>query len=73
MKKEKTNLSKILSNDEFFKKIEKLYQNYGMDTSNMDEDELLRLKDLYQKRGRSIDADIAASEKYKDRFIDDLV
>lgn len=59
--------------DDFLKKIERLYQNYGMDTSSMDEEEFIRLKSLYQKRGQDIDQDLASSEKYKDRFADDLV
>ncbi len=57
--------------DEFFKKLEKLYQNYGIDTSNMDEEEWERLKQQY--RGKNLDADLKESEKYKDQFLDDIV
>lgn len=59
--------------DEFIKKIEKLYQNYGIDTSNMDEDEFERLRASYQVHGKNIDNDLEKSEKYKNQFEDDIV
>lgn len=59
--------------DEFIRKIERLYQNYGIDTSNMDEDEFERLRSSYQARGKNIDHDLEKSEKYKNQFEDDIV
>lgn len=59
--------------DDFIKKIEKLYQNYGIDTSNMDEDEFERLRSSYQSRGKNIDLDLEKSEKYKNQFENDIV
>lgn len=61
------------SKDDFIKKIEKLYQNYGIDTSNMDEDEFERLRSSYKTPGKNIDVDLENSEKYKNQFEDDIV
>lgn len=59
--------------DAITKKIEKLYQNYGIDVSEMDDEEFERLRSSYRNRGKDIDKDLESSEKFKDRFIDDIV
>lgn len=56
----------------YLRKIEQLYQNYGIDTSNMDEEEFTRLINMY-KNGRDLDADLRESEKHKDKFSEDLI
>lgn len=59
--------------DALTKKIEKLYHNYGIDTSNMSEEELGRLKARYSRPDEDINKDLRASEKFKDRFANDIV
>lgn len=59
--------------DKLIEKIKELYQNYGIDTSDMDDDELARLKDLYKKKGKDIDLDLENSKKFRERFADDIV
>ena len=59
--------------DSFYKKIEKMYHNYGIDTSNMSEEEFERIKVQYLSSGKSIEQDIKNSEKFKEQFADDIV
>lgn len=59
--------------DSLTRKIEKLYRNYGISTENIADDELERLKDMYKRKGQSIDKDLKESEKYKERFEDDTI
>jgi hypothetical protein len=59
--------------DALVRKIETMYRNYGLDTSNMSEDEFDRIKRSYQETGKSIDVDIKASEKFKKRFSEDIM
>ena len=60
-------------NEAFVKKLEQMYQNYGIDTSNMSDDEFERLRKMYRRKGRDIDKDLKDSEKFKDRFENDIV
>jgi len=62
-----------IDRDNLSKKIEKMYRNYGIDTSDMTEDEFSRMKKLYLDGGKSIDKDLKDSEQYKERFADDIV
>jgi len=55
------------------KKIESMYQNYGIDTSNMSDEEFDRICDLYRRQKEDIDADLKKSEEFKERFEDDIV
>lgn len=64
---------KTKDKDAFLKKLEKMYHNYGIDTSNMAEDEFDRLRELYSQKGKSIDDDLLASEKYIERFEGDIL
>jgi hypothetical protein len=57
----------------FCKKLEELYHNYGIDTSNMDEEEFQSIYDLYNTTGRDIDQDLRESEKHKDKFAEDII
>ena len=59
--------------DPLIKKIERLYHNYGLDTTNMADEEFERILKLYKKKGKDIDGDLRASEQYKDRFANDIV
>jgi len=59
--------------DALRKKLEKIYKNYGLDTSNMTDDEFERMKEFYGQNGKDIDEDLKESEKYKDRFVDNIV
>jgi hypothetical protein len=59
--------------DPVIKKLIKMYGNYGMDISNMSEDEFERLKNLYLHPSKNLDSDLKESEKHKDRFVDDIM
>jgi hypothetical protein len=58
---------------EFSKKLERLYENYGIDTSSMEDDEFERLGKAYISSGKNIDDDLKESEKYRGKFSDDIV
>lgn len=55
------------------RKVERMYQNFGIDTSNMSEEELQAIVDKYIRLKKDLDADLAQSEKHKDKFEDDLI
>jgi hypothetical protein len=55
------------------KKIVKMYENYGIDISDMAEEEFERIKNLYTETGADLDADLKKSAKYKDIFADDIM
>jgi hypothetical protein len=59
--------------DSLKKKLEKIYKNYGLDTSNMSDDEFERMREFYCQNGKDIDEDLKESERHKDRFVDDIV
>jgi hypothetical protein len=60
--------------DPVIRKITKMYENYGMDISNMSEEEFERIKQLYRNTNKAdLDADLKKSEKFKDRFADDIM
>jgi hypothetical protein len=53
------------------KKIRKIYENYGIDTSDMSEEELDRIYHQYKKTNRSIENDVRESERYSAVFDED--
>lgn len=55
------------------KKIKKMYQNYGLNTSNMSEDELDRLYQSYKKPGKNLEKDLKESEKFLTVFEEDII
>ena len=55
------------------KKIVELYNNYGIDVSEMAEDELERIIQAYKLEKRSIDDDIKDSKQYIEKFEDDIL
>ena len=59
--------------DPLSKKIEKMYHNYGIDTSDMSDEEFQRMKDQYLAKKQNLDHDLRESEKFKERFADDIV
>jgi hypothetical protein len=59
--------------ESIFKKIEKMYENYGMDISNMSEEEFDRLIEMYSGPNHDIDVDLKKSEKFKNVFSDDVI
>ena len=58
---------------EFCKKIEELYHNYGIDTSNMTDEEFEDIERAYSQMGKDLDADLLESEKHRDKFADDII
>lgn len=59
--------------DILIKKIIKMYKNYGLDVSNMSDEELSRIKKAYIDGDLSIDKDLRSSEKYSGKFIDNIL
>lgn len=55
------------------RKILKLYENYGLDISDMDEDELNRLVELYKSGVSNIDKDLKKSSKHAGKFENDIL
>ena len=66
-------MSKNTKRETIFKKIEKMYENYGMDITNMSEEEFERLIETYLNQHHNIDEDLKKSEKYKNVFSDDII
>ena len=50
-----------------------MYKNYGIDISNMAEEEFERMKELYVHRGEDIDFHLKESEKYSGKFVEDIL
>ena len=59
--------------DPVVKKIIKMYENYGIDVSNISEEEFDRIKNLYKSTKKDINSDLKNSEKFKGRFDDDII
>lgn len=57
------------------KKIIKIYQNYGIDISDMSDEEFERIKKSYTnpKSELDLDSDLEKSEKYIERFREDII
>lgn len=63
----------LLENDPIVKKIIKIYENYGMDISNMSEEEFERLRSKYVGNKAQLNQDVKNSEKYRGKFTDDVL
>lgn len=59
--------------DLIIKKIKKMYENYGISTMDMLEDEFERLKWEYLAEGKNINKDLKESKKFKDQFKDSVI
>jgi hypothetical protein len=60
--------------DAIIKKIKQLYSNYGIDISDMSDDEFSRIKDQYlEKKVGALDDDLKASEKYIPDFAEKII
>lgn len=59
--------------DALTKKIIKMYKNYGLDVSNMSDEEVSRIREKYDKMGTNIDEDLKKSEKYSGNFSDHIL
>lgn len=58
--------------DTLIKKILRMYKNYGLDISDMSEEEFIRVRREYEKKC-SIDKDLKESEKFADKFTEDII
>lgn len=65
--------NKVQKKDILSRKIEKIYHNYGIDTSDMTEEEFDRIKVEYLFGKSNIDKDLKESEKFKNIFKEDIV
>jgi len=59
--------------DPFLKKLIRLYKNYGLDISNMSEEEVERIRDRYDRTESSLDIDLKKSEKYSNKYAEDII
>jgi hypothetical protein len=50
--------------DHIVEKIKEMYANYGINISNMSEEEFLRLKEQYNSKPGSLERDLKASAKH---------
>ena len=64
---------KRLSYGKLIERIKIIYDNYGIDISTMDEDELKRIAETYSLNIDKLEQDIAESEKHKDKFLEDII
>ncbi len=55
------------------RKIKKIYQNYGINTDDMSDDEFERLYQAYQDKKSDIENDIKKSEEHSSKFNDDEI
>lgn len=55
------------------KKIKKMYENYGINTGDMSEDELDRLYQQYLSSDKNLDNDLKESEKFSNIFDEDII
>lgn len=51
--------------------IDKLYSNYGIDITDMNEEEYLRIINSYENDSKKLAKDVRESEKFKDQFSDE--
>lgn len=70
---EKNTKERTIRSDSIVKKIEKLYQNYGIDITDMSDDEFERLKASYEQKSRNIDKDLKDSEQHNGKFENDIL
>ena len=54
--------------DHIVEKIKEMYTNYGIDISNMSDEEFLRLKEEYNSKPGSLDRDLKESQKHSGSF-----
>jgi hypothetical protein len=59
--------------DALTKKIIKIYKNYGLDVSNMSDEEISRIRGKYESSESNIDDDLKKSERYSERFSDNIL
>ena len=64
---------KKIDKAEIYEKIKQLYHNYGIDTANMNDEEFDRLIESYSSRSEDLDADLLKSERYSEKFSEDLI
>lgn len=61
--------------DDITKKIIKIYQNYGIDIADMSDEEFDRIKKSYinPENELNLDVDLEKSEKYIEKFKEDII
>ena len=52
-------------------KVKRLYSHYGIDVTEMEDDEYIRILDSYKNNAEKLDADLKKSEKLQKLFSDD--
>lgn len=75
MPRRKKKKSKVINpkHEAAIKKIKKIYENYGINTNDMSEDELNRLYRQYVSTGKNLDEDLKESEKFSSVFEEDII
>lgn len=59
--------------DSLTRKILKIYKNYGLDVSNVSDEEISRIRKSYEKLAKDIDADLKESEIFSGKFADNII
>ena len=66
------NKTKIdLEEEAIRKKVDKMYENYGIDPSNSDDSDLTRVYRHYKSNPKQLDVDYEKSKKHADQFSDE--
>ncbi len=59
--------------DRMIAKLRQMYENWGIDTTDMEEDELQRVLRPYISGERSLEKDLKASAVHAKKFKDDII
>ena len=57
----------------FEEKVNEIYQNYGIDTKSMDENDLIDVYNYYAQRPKELDVDLDKSRKFYGKFDNDIL
>lgn len=60
--------AKEIEDEAIKKKVDKMYQNYGIDPNNSDDSDLSRVYRHYKQNPKQLDADYLKSKKHADQF-----
>lgn len=73
MRNKKNNSNKPAKYEADIKKLKKMYENYGINTSDMSDEEFDRLYKQYLNSNKNLNEDLKDSEKYSHIFDDDMI
>ena len=63
----------ITRSDAISKKIIKMYKNYGLDVSNMTDDEIDKIREYYVENKAKLREDLKFSEKFIEEYSEKII